>query len=704
MAAILSTNMASLYAQRSMASAQAELSGSVEKLSSGKRINSAKDDAAGLGISQSIAGISNINNQSVRNLQNATSLVQTADGALDVVGKMLQRILTLTTQKNDQALNANQRSSIDAEVTALTDEISRIRERTKFNSTGTIFGQTYTFGAGSGVTTTIEIPRLTLPQLGLESEPIRASLVTNNSGTNTFTISGHNLASGDRVTYYQGNGTNISELTNATTYYVINADTNAGTFQLSLTDGGVAVPLTSAGTSTNAYFQKVYSINQVGLDGASTDTLVMTTNINAWSIGRYVLFNSGANTSIVNLSSPAQTLADDRAYQIKSNDGISIQLNSITSPATTITYSPSTDLTDATLGLLSISVETNTTSTPNAFNLSDNSIVNGTQLVLSSASAGGLTQWTTYYARDVGGGTFKIASSLNGPALTISQNGNYTFRRVGTDVANFNVNSVLKPNTIQLDDASGINNGDELFFKETGDAIGGLSNNTSYYVINKAGNTFQLSATSGGTSPVTITSSSALNQASFENVTVADRLSFNPSSVSVLSLSNANLSSDVPNGYQTGDAVRYSVSGGALSGLTNNSTYYVIALNGTDFQLATTRDNAIDGVPMSLGTDGGGDHSFTKIEGITVSTVNTAIANNATNRAKLGSYLSALSFSIDNLETMSNNLGDAYSRIVDTDFAAETANLTKNKILQEASAAMLAQANQMPNVVLSLLR
>jgi hypothetical protein len=92
MPSILSTNMASLYAQRSLASAQTELAGSVQKLSSGRQINSAKDNAAGLGISEGVASIRNISDQSIRNLQSATSLVQTADGALDVVGKMLQRI------------------------------------------------------------------------------------------------------------------------------------------------------------------------------------------------------------------------------------------------------------------------------------------------------------------------------------------------------------------------------------------------------------------------------------------------------------------------------------------------------------------------------------------------------------------------------------------------------------------------------------
>jgi flagellin-like hook-associated protein FlgL len=176
MPSILSTNMASLYAQRSLASAQADVATSVQRLSSGKRINSAKDDAAGLGISEGIAGIRNISNQSIRNLQNASSLVQTAEGALDVVNKILQRALTLTTQKNDATLNADQQGMIDGEINSLLSEIGRIRERTRFNSSETIFGAPYSFGSGPGVTTSFTIPDLSIPALELDGQTTTASV------------------------------------------------------------------------------------------------------------------------------------------------------------------------------------------------------------------------------------------------------------------------------------------------------------------------------------------------------------------------------------------------------------------------------------------------------------------------------------------------------------------------------------------------
>jgi flagellin len=143
MAAILSTNMASLYAQKNLSTAQASLSTSVQRLSSGTRINSAKDDAAGYGIAESVRGTKNIVDQNIRNAKDGISWAQTAEGALDVVGKMLQRSLTLVTQRQDATLNDTQRDSIDAELLALREEIVNISLRTKFQGGGnevSVFG------------------------------------------------------------------------------------------------------------------------------------------------------------------------------------------------------------------------------------------------------------------------------------------------------------------------------------------------------------------------------------------------------------------------------------------------------------------------------------------------------------------------------------------------------------------------------------
>jgi flagellin len=81
-----------------------------------------------------------------------------------------------------------------------------------------------------------------------------------------------------------------------------------------------------------------------------------------------------------------------------------------------------------------------------------------------------------------------------------------------------------------------------------------------------------------------------------------------------------------------------------------------------------------------------------------------AVQNNIAERSKLGTWQNRLNYIVDNMQTLSNNLADAQSRIIDTDYASETAKLTRGQILQQAATSMLAQANQMPNVILTLLK
>jgi flagellin len=160
--------MASLYAQKNLSTAQANLASSVQKLSSGMRINSAKDDAAGYAVAEAVKATKNVTDQSIQNTQDAISLVQTAEGALDVVGKILQRALTLTTQKENDSLTDDQTDSIDAEITSLMAEIGNIKSRTKFQGGGNSIFElgTFTFSTGDTTPTTIVMADLSTTLLG----------------------------------------------------------------------------------------------------------------------------------------------------------------------------------------------------------------------------------------------------------------------------------------------------------------------------------------------------------------------------------------------------------------------------------------------------------------------------------------------------------------------------------------------------------
>ena len=105
MPSVLNTNIASLFAAKNLESAQSRMANSVERLSSGMRINRAKDDAAGLGISQSLTSQINGANQGVRNVNDGISIVQTAEGAINSAQEMGQRILALATQASNGSLS-----------------------------------------------------------------------------------------------------------------------------------------------------------------------------------------------------------------------------------------------------------------------------------------------------------------------------------------------------------------------------------------------------------------------------------------------------------------------------------------------------------------------------------------------------------------------------------------------------------------------
>ena len=135
MAAVLGTNVASLWASKNLQSAQSNMANSVERLSSGLRINRAKDDAAGLGIASSLTQQINGANQGIKNLNDSISVVQTAEGAIAAASDMAQRILTLATQGLNGTVESSARTSIRNEIQQLLTGISDISRRTKFAST-----------------------------------------------------------------------------------------------------------------------------------------------------------------------------------------------------------------------------------------------------------------------------------------------------------------------------------------------------------------------------------------------------------------------------------------------------------------------------------------------------------------------------------------------------------------------------------------
>jgi flagellin len=148
MALIINTNLASLNAQRNLAVNQEALDGSVQRLSSGLRINVAADDAAGLSISERLRAFTRGINQAARNAQDGISLTQTAEGGLTQIGRILTRMRELATQAATGTIDTTARAALDAEYQQLRTEIDRIVNVTEFGGVRLIDGSQSATGIG----------------------------------------------------------------------------------------------------------------------------------------------------------------------------------------------------------------------------------------------------------------------------------------------------------------------------------------------------------------------------------------------------------------------------------------------------------------------------------------------------------------------------------------------------------------------------
>ena len=157
MAATINTNVASLTAQRNLGMSQTSLNTSIQRLSSGLRINSAKDDAAGLAISERFTGQIRGLNQAVRNANDGISLAQTAEGALKASGDILQRVRELAVQSANATNSASDRQALQQEVSQLVSELDRISQTTEFNGAKLLNGSfgTQQFQVGANANQTI---------------------------------------------------------------------------------------------------------------------------------------------------------------------------------------------------------------------------------------------------------------------------------------------------------------------------------------------------------------------------------------------------------------------------------------------------------------------------------------------------------------------------------------------------------------------
>jgi flagellin len=302
MSSVINSNLASLNAQRNLTTSQSSLATSLQRLSSGLRINSAKDDAAGLAISQRMTSQIRGLNQAVRNANDGISLAQTAEGALGSAGDILQRIRELAVQSANASNSASDRQAIQNEVGQLSSELDRISTTTQFNGLSLFDGTfgTATFQVGANANQTIQT-------------------TTANLRTNQY---GNNQANGLGTVGFAAAG-------NTTALNAVATDciTVAGYL------GSASINLSSAGATGKAIADK---INLQTANTGVTATAQNNTQLSSFTAGSYSIKikSDNATAQTISFTIGSAGTADDYASAVQAfNDvsastGVTAQVNS----------------------------------------------------------------------------------------------------------------------------------------------------------------------------------------------------------------------------------------------------------------------------------------------------------------------------------------------------------------------------------------
>ncbi len=328
MSSTINTNINSITAQRNAGKSQNDLTTAISRLSSGLRINSAKDDAAGLAIADRFTSQIKGINQAARNANDGISLAQTAEGSLASVGDNLQRIRELSVQSANATNSASDRSSLQQEVSQLVSEINRVATQTSFNGTnlldGTFANKVFQVGANSGQTISVgSIADARTSSLG-------SSYTANVTGAATTSTA---LTAGALTL----NGTSIQAATAGTSAgqaatsawavaQAINGSQGAVTATANATAYTGAAPAAAAAIAANAF-----SVNGVNIGAVAAGGSVALQGANVAAAINQVSAASGVTAS-ANASTGAVTLtaADGRNIDVAgtvTNTGLTAQTN-----------------------------------------------------------------------------------------------------------------------------------------------------------------------------------------------------------------------------------------------------------------------------------------------------------------------------------------------------------------------------------------
>ena len=661
----VNTNISAMNAQRAGLDANDEMATSMERLASGKRINSAVDDAAGLAISARMeAQISGLN-QAVRNANDAISLVQTAEGALQEYGEILQRIRELAIQSGGGAPSNLDRVNLHAEVAQLQEELGRIANSTRFNGeillNGTFLSKDFQIGQSNHEEVQISVANMRPETIGAFTQNLISNVGTIDGATKTNI--GSQGATIDNGVVAQTVTVAVGTETPRTFDIAVGA--SARDIADALNGSGAAIN-SRATTTTNIYVEDVANTGEFSfkISNSSNPDFEQEISVTSGSASKSAALASQINTGYPNHNITASVLTDDDG-----NEYVQLfQANGY-----------------------DIIIDEYATTPGAAINLD----LGGTdELVLTGDSGAGKVVIGGTVIADAPS-SFLLTSDDTTNSVLVGSRAALSFQDIDTDIDN----SLAK--WIDKDFSLAINGGTAIIVNTNGTYDDGAGNPVTPVGVVASPSTFSDIVTN-----MNLCIQAQLNTAGTGTA----------GTLGVVASTHAAYGLNVSAVYTTGsDTLQFLVN----SGVSNSDSSLVLTetSDGNDLDFSDVNLLDSEGATATTFSDTGGETSPTQtvryVSQIDISTrdsallamtvVDAALQSVAAARGSLGAVANRLESTIQNLMTTSENTSASLSRVMDADYAAESTNLARAQVLQQASIAILAQANTTTQQVLRLL-
>ena len=749
----INQNVLSVATYKSVVQTSARLEKSIQKLSSGMRINSAADDAAGLAISEKmrrqIRGLS----RAVLNAQDGISMIQTAEGALNESHSILQRMRELSIQASNDTLTSNDRLEIQKEVVQLKDDLNRISRNTEFNTKKLLDGsQTALVSASSGA-----VQGMVTGSLNGSAGDYNVQIDLLSGGISEMQTSQILTVMGDSGQLANG-GTQLQSIAQ---FYDSNGVFVLGTPQkLSINGNGRTVEVTLDGQMTldnlSAELQNAL-VSKSGLQiENSRVATVNTVQTKVAGLGGYLEITSGylgvngavsfaGDQKVIDaLGLSVSRAAENNRISMTTRDGFG-NVKSVKTESDTVT---------GLLNGMDVKFESQAAQIAGTSGLESGLVVSAaggeTFDIIIGADTAAITIASGYWTMD------GLARSLNAQIETAIAGGADDLLGLSAAVVEGEIRlSYEKPATAAetlatsitlagvsnstLGFVNGIYSGFVDGSKDTGKVEWGFSMfvDTAKYSLAAGGDVVVTVQDGIASAEITIISvilgvgdeqladmkSFRLFQASsnfiLENATVAVRIDQHGGAMAFTSLRVGTQHNDNAAAFTSTVSLvmtstitvfmqnKFGVKEGTVKGFGDANFRMHVVDNTPQFQLGADQgqDMAISMANMSAEALGVSNINLTTVDGAqkAIAKINKAIDTVSAERSKLGSFQNRLEFAINNLRNTHSNLTASESRIRDADIALEMIEFTRNQIISQSGTAMLAQANAVPQGVLQLL-